>query len=66
VPKVTGKTLAAAKTAITRKHCRTGKVRRAYSKRTGKGRVISQSRRAGQVLAPGTKVNLVVSRGRRP
>jgi hypothetical protein len=65
VPKVTGKTLASAKTAITRKHCRTGKVGYAYSKKTRKGRVISQSRSAGQVLAPGAKVNLVVSKGRR-
>jgi hypothetical protein len=65
VPKVTGKKLAAAKTAIKRKHCRTGKVGYAYSTKTAKGRVISQSRRAGRVLRPGAKINLVVSRGRR-
>jgi beta-lactam-binding protein with PASTA domain len=44
--------------------CRLGKVKRAYSTRR-RGVVISQSRRAGRVLAQGTKVNLVVSRGRR-
>jgi hypothetical protein len=65
VPRVTGKTLASAKSTIARKHCRTGTVGYAFSNTTGKGRVISQSRRAGQVLAPGTKVNLVVSRGRK-
>jgi hypothetical protein len=65
VPRVTGKTLRSAKSAITRKHCRTGTVGYAFSNKTQKGRVISQSRRAGQVLAPGTKVNLVVSRGRK-
>ena len=66
VPNVVGKTLTAAKLALKQKHCRTGKVSRAYSKKTKKGRVSSQSRRPGRVLANGTKVNLVVSRGRRP
>jgi chitinase len=65
VPRVTGKTLRSAKSTIARKHCRTGTVGYAFSNNTQKGRVISQSRRAGQVLAPGTKVNLVVSRGKR-
>jgi hypothetical protein len=66
VPRVVGKTLAAAKLALKAKHCGTGRVSRAYSKTKKKGRVISQSRRAGRVLPAGTKVNLVVSRGRRP
>jgi hypothetical protein len=65
VPKVTGKRLAAAKQAIARAHCRTGKVRHAYSSRK-KGFVVSQSKRAGRVLPPSSKVNLLVSRGRRP
>ena len=65
MPKVVGKTLAKAKTAIAKSHCRTGKVTRAYSKRVRKGRVVSQKPRAGKTLANGAKVNLVVSRGRR-
>jgi hypothetical protein len=65
VPKVTGKTLTAAKTALARGHCRAGTVGHAFSNKTKRGRVISQSRRAGQVLGAGSKVNLVVSRGRR-
>jgi hypothetical protein len=65
VPKVTGKRLAAAKSALTRAHCRTGTVRRAYSSKK-KGLVRSQSRRPGRVLATSSKINLVVSRGRRP
>jgi hypothetical protein len=65
VPSVVGKKLAAAKTTIRRKHCRTGKVGYAYSTKVVKGRVVSQSRRAGRVLAPGAKINIVVSRGRR-
>lgn len=64
VPKVKGKRLAVAKRAIARNHCRTGKVRFAYSIRR-KGLVISQSRRAGRVLPPSSKINLLVSRGRR-
>jgi hypothetical protein len=66
VPRVVGKKLAAAKTSIKKKHCRTGKVGYAYSTKVAKGRVVSQSRRAGRVLAPGAKINVVVSRGRRP
>lgn len=65
VPKVVGKTLAAAKAALTRSHCAPGKVAYAYSKATKKSRISAQSRRAGQVLPARTKVNLVVSRGRR-
>jgi len=64
VPKVTGKRLAAAKSALARAHCRTGTVRRAYSRKK-KGLVSSQSRRPGRVLPAGSRVNLVVSRGRK-
>jgi hypothetical protein len=65
VPRVVGKRLAAAKRTIGQKHCRTGKVRYAYSPKK-KGVVSSQSRRPGRVLPANTKINLVVSRGRRP
>ena len=58
-----GKTLAAAKAAISAAHCSTGKVSRAFSK-TVKGRVLSQSPAAGKKLAEGAKVNLVVSKGK--
>ena len=65
VPRVVGKRLTAAKAALVRGHCATGKVSRAYSKKTRKGRVSAQSKRAGRVLPANTKVNLVVSRGPR-
>jgi hypothetical protein len=65
VPNVVGKKLPAAKAAILRRGCRTGNVRRAYSRKVGKGRVSSQNLRAGRVVPARTKVNLVVSRGRR-
>ena len=66
VPKVVGRRFGAAKTMIAKKHCRTGKVGRAYSRKSKKGIVISQSRRAGRVLPAGSKIALVVSRGRKP
>jgi hypothetical protein len=65
VPKVVGKTLAAAKSALKRAHCATGKVSYAYSSKTKKGHVSAQSRRPGRVLPKGTKVSLIVSRGHR-
>jgi hypothetical protein len=64
VPKVTGRRLAAARLAITQSHCRTGKVSYAYSRKTTKGRVVSQSRRPGRTLPANTRIGLVVSRGR--
>ncbi|MDX6479973.1 MAG: hypothetical protein QOG85_483 [Gaiellaceae bacterium] len=66
VPKVVGRTLAGAKTALTRHNCRTGTINRIYSRTVKNGHVIAQKPHAGAVLAPGTKVNLVVSRGPRP
>lgn len=63
VPQVVGKKLAAARTAIRRARCSTGRVRRARSRRA-RGRVLGQSPRAGRRVAIGTRVNLVVSRGR--
>jgi hypothetical protein len=65
VPKVKGKRLAAAKAAIVKARCRTGKIRRAYSKRVRKGRVISQRPAPGARMAVGSSVRLVVSRGPR-
>jgi hypothetical protein len=65
VPKVVRKGLKAAKATIKRRHCRTGKVRYAYSRTRKKGIVISQSRRPGRVLPAKSKINLVVSRGRK-
>jgi hypothetical protein len=65
VPKVVGKPLAAAKSALAQRHCRTGKVGYAYSRKSRKGTVTSQGRRPGQVLPADSKIDLVVSRGRR-
>jgi hypothetical protein len=65
VPKLAGKTLAAAKTALTKAHCALGKVTKAYAS-TPKGRVVRSSPAFGRVLAQGAKVNVVLSLGRRP
>jgi hypothetical protein len=64
VPKVVGKRLAAAKRAITRARCRVGRIRRARS-RKARGMVVKQTPRAGVRRPRGTRVHLVVSRGRR-
>jgi hypothetical protein len=63
VPRVTGKKLAAARRSIRKAHCVVGRVRRARSRRPS-GRVVAQSLRPGLRRPMGTKVNVVVSRGR--
>jgi hypothetical protein len=65
VPKVKGKTLVAAKGALAQAHCTTGKVTKRFSK-VKKGRVISQGPKPGTNLASGAKVNLVISKGKKP
>jgi FG-GAP-like repeat/PASTA domain len=63
VPKLTKKSLLAAKRAIARAHCRVGKIRHSRSG-AKKGRVLSQNPKPGTVMPGGGRVNLVVSRGR--
>jgi FG-GAP-like repeat/PASTA domain len=65
VQNVVGMTLSAAKRTLARISCRVGKVRHAYSKGMKRGRVISTKPWFGAVRPKGTKVNLVVSKGRR-
>jgi len=64
VPNVKRKPLATAKRKIVAAHCKTGKVTQAKSATVAKGRVISQKTPAGKKLAAGSKVSLVVSRGK--
>jgi beta-lactam-binding protein with PASTA domain len=64
VPRLQGKRLAAARRTIRKAHCTVGRVRHARSSRA-RGRVIAQSPRPGLRRSMGTKVNLVVSKGRR-
>lgn len=65
VPNVKGKTLPAARKTLKRAHCALGRVRRAYSAKAAKGRILAQSPGARTHLRSGGKVGVVVSRGRR-
>jgi hypothetical protein len=65
VPNVKGKPLATARTRIAVAHCRTGNVTKVKSRTVPKGKVVSQRPKAGTKLAAGSKVSLVISRGRR-
>jgi beta-lactam-binding protein with PASTA domain len=64
VPRIKGKGLKAAETAIKAHGCLVGKIQHAFSRTTKKGHVISQKPKPGEVLAPGAKVDLVVSKGK--
>jgi hypothetical protein len=66
VPNLRGRSLSQARAAIRRSLCATGAVRRAYSRSVRRGRVMAQTPRAGARLRRGAKVNLVISRGRKP
>jgi uncharacterized repeat protein (TIGR01451 family) len=65
VPNVKGKTVAMARRLLASKRCALGRVTYAYSRKVKKGRIISQSKRPGTRHPRGTKVNVVVSRGKR-
>jgi hypothetical protein len=65
VPSVKGRTLAQAKTALTKANCALGKVTRAFSTRAKKGKVLKQSPAAGRILAKGAKVAVTVGKGPR-
>jgi uncharacterized delta-60 repeat protein len=64
VPKVRGKRLADARSAILRAHCTVGRVRWVASK-TARGHVVSVQPLAGTHLVAGAQVRLVVSLGKR-
>jgi PASTA domain len=63
VPKLIGKTLAQARTALDKAGCVVGTVRRVRTKAVRAGRVVSQKPIAGKKLAIGGSVALNVSRG---
>lgn len=62
VPRLVGKRLTAARQALAAAHCALGRVRHRHTKRAHRGRVVSQSERAGTRLAAGAKVGVVVGR----
>jgi hypothetical protein len=65
VPNVRGKSTAQARRMLAARRCALGRVTRAYSAKVRRGRIIRQSRRPGIRLPRGTRVHVVVSRGRR-
>jgi subtilisin family serine protease len=65
VPNVKGKTVARARLMLRSRRCALGRASRRYSGRVRRGKIITQSRRPGVRLARGTRVNVVVSRGKR-
>ncbi len=64
VPKLHGKTLRTARGMLIRAGCTAGKVKRVHSRTVRKGRIISSRPRAGSTRRRGTKINLVLSRGK--
>jgi beta-lactam-binding protein with PASTA domain len=59
---VIGKKLAAAKTRIRNAHCGVGRITKARSRRSLRGKVVAQNPRPGTIKAAGFKVKLVVGR----
>jgi hypothetical protein len=65
VPKLKATTLRTTRSRLAKAHCMLGRVKRAYSRKVKKGRVISQTPRPGAQLPERSKVSVIVSRGRR-
>jgi hypothetical protein len=66
VPKLKGKRLRAAKRALANAHCKPGKITKAYSKVVKRGLVLSQRPKPGKHSPAGARVNLTVSKGKKP
>jgi glucodextranase-like protein/PASTA domain-containing protein len=64
VPRLAGRTLTAARRALSAAHCGLGSVTSSRSRRVRRGLVISSRPGSGSVQRPGTKVRLVLSQGR--
>jgi uncharacterized delta-60 repeat protein len=66
VPGLRGKRVTKASAALRESYCRRGHVAKRFSHKVKRGRVISTAPRAGTRLSGGSKVELVVSKGKRP
>ena len=66
VPKLRKLRLKKAKKALRAAHCKPGKVKRSFSGKIKKGRVVRSGKHRGVVLPTGSKVKLTVSRGPKP
>jgi beta-lactam-binding protein with PASTA domain len=63
VPKLTGHTVGYAARMLASAHCTLGNVQLKRSLLVKKGRIVFQGRKAGTLLAAGTRVGVTVSRG---
>jgi hypothetical protein len=63
VPKLVGLTLKKAKKKLAKANCRVGKVRKASSPKSKKGKVLKQSQKRGKKLRYRTKINLTIGKG---
>jgi alpha-tubulin suppressor-like RCC1 family protein len=63
VPSLKGKTLPAGRELLARTSCSLGPIRRAFSRKVKKGRVISQRPAARSKLPAGASIRLVISKG---
>lgn len=66
VPKLGGLTVGSARAVLHRAHCALGKQHTAYSSKVKKGHIVSQSVRSGRTLKAGSKVDVTVSKGKKP
>jgi hypothetical protein len=64
VPRLRGMTLSGARHAISRAGCKVGKIKRDHSRKVRRGHVVSSTPSAGRTKPRGTKVALVLSRGK--
>ena len=62
VPKLKGKTLAAARKAVMLAHCALGKVTNKHVKKAKRGRVLRQSPSPGTIKPNGAKVSVVIQK----
>jgi beta-lactam-binding protein with PASTA domain len=60
-----GRTLRQARWLLAAKRCRLGLVKHVYSAKVKKGRIVNQARRSGVRLPRGTRIGVLISRGRR-
>jgi uncharacterized delta-60 repeat protein len=65
VPALRGKTVSTSRMKLKKSYCSTGRISRQFSTRVASGRVISSRALLGDRLPGGTKVDLVISRGKR-
>jgi uncharacterized delta-60 repeat protein len=66
VPDLRGRTVGKASAILERSYCQRGSISKRFSRSVTRGRVISTALQRGARLPSGARVNLVVSKGKRP